>query len=297
MIKRTITISSPSHLSLDRGQLVVYNKDRDQARTLPIEDIGYLLLENDRITLTLPLIRYCLEQNVGVIVCDDRHLPLGSLIPLSGHEQTGKRVRLQAEPSKPLIKQLWRRVVISKINNQADLVRCRDAACARTLKEIAREVLSGDNTNREGVAARQYWSGLLGPDFIRDREGAFPNDLLNYGYAILRAITARAIVGSGLSPEIGLFHHNQYNALPLADDLMEPYRPFVDEIVLSLMVSGSSTLDKDERGLLKQVSCTEVSIGGLVRPVQLAMSMTTASLAKCYEQGKADKLLLPSFVI
>lgn len=186
--------------------------------------------------------------------------------------------------------------MISKINNQADLVRCRDAFCTRTLKEIAREVLSGDSTNREGVAARQYWSGLLGPDFIRDREGAFPNELLNYGYAILRAITARAIVGSGLSPEIGLFHHNQYNALPLADDLMEPYRPFVDEIVLSLMVSGSSTLDKEARGRLIQVSCTEVSIGGLVRPVQLAMSMTTASLAKCYEQGKADDLLLPSFV-
>ena len=296
MIKRTITISSPSHLSLDRGQLVVYNKDKDQACTLPIEDIGYLLLENDRITLTLPLIRYCLEQNVGVIVCDDRHLPLGSLLSLSGHELTGMRVRLQAEPSKPLVKQLWRRVVISKINNQADLVRCRDAFCTRTLKEIAREVLSGDSTNREGVAARQYWSGLLGPDFIRDREGAFPNELLNYGYAILRAITARAIVGSGLSPEIGLFHHNQYNALPLADDLMEPYRPFVDEIVLSLMVSGSSTLDKEARGRLIQVSCTEVSIGGLVRPVQLAMSMTTASLAKCYEQGKADDLLLPSFV-
>lgn len=296
MIKRTITISSPSHLSLDRGQLVVYNKDRDQARTLPIEDIGYLLLENDRITITLPLIRYCLEQNIGVIVCDDRHLPTGSLLSLSGHELTGKRVRLQAEPSKPLVKQLWRRVVVSKINNQADLVRCRDTACALRLKELAREVLSGDSTNREGAAARQYWCGLMGPDFCRDREGAFPNELLNYGYAILRAITARAIVGSGLSPEIGLFHHNQYNALPLADDLMEPYRPFVDEIVLSLTVTGSTALDKEARGRLIQVSCTEVSIGGLVRPIQLAMSMTTASLAKCYEQGKADELLLPSFV-
>ena len=296
MIKRTITISSPSHLSLDRGQLFVYNKDRDQARTLPIEDIGYLLLENDRITLTLPLIRYCLEQNVVVIVCDDKHLPLGSLLPLSGHEQTGKRVRLQAEPSKPLIKQLWRKVVISKINNQADLVRCRDTACALRLRELARDVLSGDSTNREGAAARQYWCGLFGPDFTRNREGAFPNELLNYGYAILRAITARAIVGSGLSPEIGLFHHNQYNALPLADDLMEPYRPFVDEMVLSLIITGSTALDKEARGRLIQVSCTEVSIGGLVRPVQLAMSMTTASLAKCYEQGKADELLLPSFV-
>ena len=296
MIKQTITISSPSHLSLDRGQLVVYNKDRDQARTLPIEDIGYLLLENDRITITLPLIRCCLEQNVGVIVCDDRHLPIGSLLSLSGHELTGKRVRLQAEPSKPLVKQLWRRVVVSKINNQADLVRCRDTACALRLKELAREVLSGDSTNREGAAARQYWCALMGPDFCRDREGAFPNELLNYGYAILRAITARAIVGSGLSPEIGLFHHNQYNALPLADDLMEPYRPFVDEIVLSLTVTGSTALDKVARGRLIQVSCTEVSIGSLVRPIQLAMSMTTASLAKCYEQGKADELLLPSFV-
>lgn len=296
MIKRTITISSPSHLSLDRGQLVVYNKDIDQARTLPIEDIGYLLLENDRIILTLPLIRCCLEQNVGVIVCDDRHLPIGSLLTLSGHELTGKRVRLQAEPSKPLVKQLWRRVVVSKINNQADLVRCRDTACALRLKELAREVLSGDSTNREGAAARQYWCALMDPDFCRDREGAFPNELLNYGYAILRAITARAIVGSGLSPEIGLFHHNQYNALPLADDLMEPYRPFVDEIVLSLTVTGSTALDKVARGRLIQVSCTEVSIGGLVRPIQLAMSMTTASLAKCYEQGKADELLLPSFV-
>lgn len=124
----------------------------------------------------------------------------------------------------------------------------------------------------------------------------FPNELLNYGYAILRAITARAIVGLGLSPEIGLFHHNQYNALPLADDLMEPYRPFVDEMVLTLIASGSTALDKEARGRLIQVSCTEVSIGGLVRPVQLAMSMTTASLAKCYEQGKADELLLPSFV-
>lgn len=274
----------------------MYNKDGDQARTLPIEDIGYLLLENDRITITLPLIRSCLEQNVGVIVCDDRHLPLGSLLSLSGHELTGKRVRLQAEPSKPLVKQLWRRVVVSKITNQADLVRCRDTACALRLKELAREVLSGDSTNREGAAARQYWCALMDPDFCRDREGAFPHELLNYGYAILRAITARAIVGSGLSPEIGLFHHNQYNALPLADDLMEPYRPFVDEIVLSLTITGSTALDKVARGRLIQVSSTEVSIGGLVRPIQLAMSMTTASLAKCYEQGKADELLLPSFV-
>lgn len=295
MIKRTITISSPSHLSLAKGQLVIYNKERDETRTLPLEDVGYLLLENDRITLTLPLLQRCLEENLAVIVCDGKHLPAGTLLPLEGHGLAGKRVRLQTEASKPLKKQLWRQLVIAKIANQAATARGRHSDCADALLALAREVQSGDPTNREGAAARLYWSALFGDTFIRAREGAFPNELLNYGYAILRAAAARALTGSGLTPELGLFHHSQYNALPLADDVMEPYRPFVDRMVLELVAEGSTALEKEERGRLLRIVAEEVRISGLLRPVQLALSMTTASLAACFE-GKSKSLQLPSFV-
>lgn len=295
MIKRTITISSPSHLSVMRGQLMIHNKPRDETTTLPLEDIGFLLLENDQITLTLPLLQRCIEENIAVIICDQCHLPAGSLIPLEGHGLTGKRVRAQTEVSKPLKKQLWRQIIVAKISNQATVVHEVNPACADALLALSREVQSGDPTNREGAAARLYWSALFTPDFTREREGPFPNDLLNYGYAILRAATARAIVGSGLSPELGLFHHNQYNALALADDVMEPYRPFVDRIVMDLVSKGSTSLGKEERRHLVCVVGEEVKINGLARPIQLALSMTSASLAACFE-GKSKALLLPSFV-
>lgn len=274
---------------------MIHNKPRDETTTLPLEDIGFLLLENDQITLTLSLLQRCMEENLAVIICDSRHLPAGSLIPLEGHQLAGKRVRLQTEISKPLRKQLWRQIIIAKIANQASVARIVSPKAADALVVLSREVQSGDPTNREGTAARLYWTALFSADFTREREGAFPNELLNYGYAILRAATARAIVGSGLSPELGLFHHNQYNALALADDVMEPYRPFVDQIVLGLVREGCGELDKSARRRLLQVICEEVRINGLTRPIQLALSMTSASLASCYE-GKDKELLLPSIV-
>lgn len=295
MIKRTITIRSPSHLSLSKRQLVIHNKERDVTHTLPLEDIGFLLLENEQITLTLPLLRHCLGENIGVIVCDERHLPTGSIVPLSGHQLTGKRVRMQVSASKPLRKQLWRQIVRTKIINQSMVLASGDPTMAQELRVMAREVKSGDADNREGAAARLYWSALFNVGFTREREGDFPNELLNYGYSILRAAMARALVGSGLSPEFGLFHQNQYNALPLADDLMEPYRPFVDLIVLDLISSGSIELGKYERQRLIQVVGEKVSINHLHRPIQLALYISSASLVACFEQTRKD-LLLPTFI-
>ena len=245
MIKRTLCFSNPAYLSLRNEQLVVKlpqvekNNDlpdtfkADAIKTIPIEDIGVVVLDNKQITITQGLMAALLENNCAVITCDNSHLPVGLTLPLCGNTTQNERFRCQLDASLPLKKQLWQQTIHAKIGNQAaTLEKCRGTEVGN-MKKWQKEVRSGDPDNLEGRAAAYYWKNMFPKveDFTRERDGASPNNLLNYGYAVLRAVVARSLVASGMLPTLGIHHHNRYNAYCLADDIMEPYRPYVDRLV------------------------------------------------------------------
>ena len=292
MIKQTLMFTSPVALSLKYRQLVVKSLDDDKTLTRPVEDIGFLVIDNPMISLTIPLLNELVANNVAVIICDKKQMPQAMLQPLVGNTTLQESYKFQIEASSPLKKQMWKQLVESKIKNQAALLD-RVGKEGKMLKPFYANVKSGDADNREGAAARIYWSQLFDNGFKREREGDSPNQFLNYGYTILRAATARALVGSGLYPAFGIFHRNRYNAFPLADDVMEPYRPFVDEVVYTLSQDDMiSDLDKNVKSKLLRVLFADVKIGRMTRPLEVALSLTTASMVKMLK-GDSQKLSLP----
>lgn len=230
MIKKTLYFGNPIYLSLRNAQLVLRIPDVDKTeeyveRTIPIEDIGIVVLDNRRITITTGAMEALLDNNCAVITCDSTNMPVGMMMPLSGNTIQNERFRDQLDASLPLKKQLWQQTVRQKILNQASLLHKSTGAVVKNMQAWANDVRSGDPDNYEARAASYYWRNLFPsiPNFVRGREGEPPNNLLNYGYAILRACVARGLVGSGLLPTLGIHHHNRYNAYCLADDIMEPY--------------------------------------------------------------------------
>ncbi len=291
MIKQTIMLTKPASLTLKNLQMVITLKDGAQTVTRPIEDIGFVIVENPMVTFTVPLLNELAGNNVAVIFCDAKLMPKSMLQSLESNSTQGESYREQIGISEPCRKQLWKQLVEGKIRNQSSLLN-KLHKDGNSLKPYYMNVLSGDIDNREGVAAKVYWSKLLGPEFYRNRMGAEPNSLFNYGYTLLRAATARALLGSGLLPAFGLFHRNRYNAFPLADDVMEPYRPFVDELVFHLYANGETKLDERTKLILLRSLFCDVHVVDLVRPLEIALSITTASLSKCYK-GIEKKLVLP----
>ena len=298
MIKKTLCFSNPAYLSLRNQQLVIQLDKSDEKRTVPIEDIAYILLDHQQITITHAAIAALLENNATLITCDSRHLPVGLLLPLEGNTLQSERFQAQIEASLPLRKQLWQQTVECKIRNQAYLLKKLHNCEVRNMLAWASEVRSGDSTNLEGRAAAYYWSKMFPEqdDFTRDREGVHPNAMLNYGYAVLRAIVARALVASGLLPTLGIHHHNRYNAYCLADDIMEPYRPFVDQLVAQLIQQypDQEEITTEIKRQLLTIPTLEVIISGQRSPLMIATSQTTASLAKCYN-GELRKITYPTF--
>ena len=291
MIKQTLFFSTPVCLSLKNYQIVISWKDCDDKITRPIEDIGCVVLENQMISITLPLLNELVKNNVAVILCDNKMMPTSMLQSLDANTTQAESLKFQLAVTVPMKKQVWKQIIESKIKNQAAVL-----ALAGKNKDILKpyynNVKSGDSDNREGLAAKIYWNSLLGNSFKREREGCSPNSLLNYGYSILRAAVARALLGSGLLPNLGIFHKSRYNAFPLADDVMEPYRPFVDEIVYRLYENGITELNKESKSEIMRVLNCDVNIGKVKRPLQIALTMTTASLVKYYT-GEIKKLSLP----
>lgn len=284
--------TSPVSLSLRDKQLVVTFKDNKDTVTRPIEDIGFIVIENPMVSITVPLLNELSDNNVSVIFCDKKQMPKSMLMSLDGNSTLQESYRYQFDAGVTLKKRLWKQLVESKIRNQAALLD-KVGEKGDVLKTYYMNVKSGDTDNREGAAARIYWNHLFGNNFRREREGNPPNNLLNYGYTILRAAAARALIGSGLYPAFGIFHRNRYNSFPLADDVMEPYRPFVDEIVYHLYNDGAvSELDSHAKGHLLRVLFSDVRIGKVTRPLEIALSITTASLLKVYK-AETDKLSLP----
>jgi len=297
MIKRTLFFSNPAYLSTRNEQLVVSFPDSEkQDVTVPIEDLGYVVLEHPQITITNGLLMQLVQHKTAVITCDKQHLPTGFFQPLAGHSEQTERMRYQLNASVPLKKQLWQQTVVAKIDNQANHFLARGKNALR-LKRYARSVSSGDLGNQEALAAAFYFQNLFAiAGFSRNRKAMAPNNLLNYGYAILRAITARALVSSGLLPSVGIFHRNKYNAYCLADDVMEPYRPYVDAVVYDIVESGCNieALNTSIKKDLLLIPAMDVVIDGKRSPLMNAMSRTTASLYECFEGGRR-KLLYPEF--
>ena len=303
MIKRTLCIETPCHIKCSNNQLVVsYShiaglEDRAE-KTVPIEDIGMLILEHQQITLTHYLIDKLLANNVALVTCNETHHPSGLMLPLEGNTLQSERFRAQIEATEPLKKQLWQQTVKAKITNQSAVLN-HWKINNKLLNNLAKTVKSGDPDNHEAVAAAHYWQNLFPPawGFFRKREGPPPNNLLNYGYAIVRAGMARAIVGAGLLPTLGIFHRNRYNAYCLADDMMEPYRPFVDRIVRSIIdkTSNLDVLSPEVKLQLLKIPTVDVQLDNDSSPLMVAMQRTAASLAKCY-MGETRKILFPSLI-
>ncbi|MEG1076477.1 MAG: type II CRISPR-associated endonuclease Cas1 [Mucinivorans sp.] len=298
MIKRTIYFGSPTYLSLRNGQLVVDvagltdDKIATQARrTIPVEDIGIVVLDNRQITITYAVIEALLANNSAFITCDSSRMPVGMLLPLSGNTTQNERFRIQLDASEPLKKQLWQQTVQAKIANQATALHLERGTEVGNMKKWVSEVRSADPDNLEARAAVYYWANLF-CNFTRDRQGLPPNNLLNYGYAILRAVVARALVASGLLPTLGIHHHNRYNAYCLADDVMEPYRPYVDRVVVELYEQGHSELDNVAKSRLLSIPTIEVTIDGQRSPLMIAVGQTTASLFKCFD-GQVRRIAYP----
>ena len=308
MIKRTLCFSNPIYLSLRNAQLVLHipevenNKTLPEAikkeaeRTIPIEDIGVVFLDNRRITITSGAMEALLENNCAVITCNQKSMPVGLLLPLCGNTTQNERFRSQLEASLPLRKQLWQQTIKQKILNQEHVLRINTDQETKCMRVWSNDVRSGDSDNLEARAAAYYWRNVFTtyPNFVRDREGTPPNNLLNYGYAILRAIIARALVGSGLLPTLGIHHHNRYNAYCLADDIMEPYRPYVDQLVLDIIQCNLeiSDITRDLKMRLLGIPMLDVVINGKRSPLMIAAQQTTASLAKCFA-GEIKRISYP----
>lgn len=291
MLKRTLFFGKPSRLSVKDKQLVIGLKENDEIHKVPVEDIGYVVIENQQISFSVPLLQELMANNVAVIFCDASHMPNSMLLNLEGHHLQSEMFRFQIEASEPLKKNLWKQTVEAKIRNQSLLLH-KLGKNGSLLKPFYCNVKSGDTDNREGAAAKVYWQEMFGPDFIRDRYGMCPNNLLNYAYIVLRAAVARALTGSGLLPTLGLFHHNRYNAFCLADDIMEPYRPFADEIVFQLFQEGQRELTTETKADILKILANDVCFENTTRPLMVGLSQTTASLSRCFT-GEQKKIVYP----
>ena len=312
MIKRTLCFTSPAYLSLKDGQLLIKLPEveksdlpermkRDSTRTIPVEDIGVVVLDNRQITLTHGLLEALLENNCAVVTCDSRGMPVGLMLPLCGNTLQSERFAKQIEASLPLKKQLWQQTVKAKIDNQAAVLKNVTEVETGCMNRWSADVRSGDPDNLEGRAAAYYWKNVFSnitelDNFTRGRDGMPPNNLLNYGYAILRAVIARSLVSAGLLPTLGIHHHNRYNAYCLADDIMEPYRPYVDRLVYDMVAGHAkeeySEMTRELKMKLLSIPTLDVIINGRRSPLMIAATQTAASLCKCFN-GELRRIAYP----
>lgn len=304
MIKKVLCFSTRAQLSCKQRQLIIRTADNVSGESCeysrPIEDIGVVVIESEQVTLSSYLIATLLANKVALIICDSKHMPSGLMLPLAGNTLQSEKFEAQISASLPLKKQLWQQTVSMKIRNQGAALRKANNMEIGNMLAWASQVKSGDTQNLEGRAAAYYWRNLFGENsnFVRRQNGDNPNTLLNYGYAILRAIIARSLVASGLIPTLGIHHTNKYNAYCLADDIMEPYRPYVDLMVIEIIQKYSlpPAITTETKKLLLSIPTIDVKMGTLLRPLMIAASVTTASLAKCY-LGETRKLLFPEIEI
>jgi CRISPR-associated protein Cas1 len=290
MIKRTILIENKSSITTKNLQLILKSEIRESS--IPIEDIGFLVLDHAEIYLSIPAMNLMIENNTAVIICGNNHLPNGMFLNLNSHHIQQEIFKNQINASIPLKKQLWQQTIIEKISNQGILLE-KITKNKNHFEFLSSKVLSGDTTNMEGVAAQQYWKDFFEVNFKRERFGDYPNNFLNYGYAILRAATARSLSGSGLLNTLGIHHKSKYNAFALADDIMEPFRPLVDEKVHKIMQEyDEQELNTKIKSELLQILTTTVYFKEEKSPLMVGLQKTASSLQQCYT-GDRKKIKYP----
>jgi CRISPR-associated protein Cas1 len=298
MIKRTLYFGNPAYLRRQDGQLkVLLPKEKTELASIPIEDIGVIVLDHPQVTLSQSLLSYLISSNVALISCNEKHHPVGLFLPLDGNSVQSERFRVQLDASEPLKKQLWAQTVAAKVENQARLLERFDID-AKRLYALVPQIKSGDSDNVEARAAKIYWGALFeNHDFVRERFGDVPNPQLNYAYAIMRACVARALVSSGMLPTLGIFHRNKYNAYCLADDIMEPYRPYCDQVVMQMFYDGEledEKLTKEQKAKILSILTTDVLFADKKSPLMVGISRTTSSLYECFA-GERRKIIYPEF--
>lgn len=276
--------------------MVIEPANEDPVKTVPIEDIGMVVLDCMQLTLSHGLMMALMENNAVLVSCNYKHLPDGLLAATVGHHAMQEKVRAQLEASEPLKKNMWQQTVSAKIRNQAALLNQLGQKTDNMLL-WAKEVRSGDPDNYEARAASYYWDNLFGniEIFRRGRFGSPPNNLLNYGYALLRAVIARSLVASGFLLQVGIHHKNKYNPYVLADDIMEPYRPYVDKVVVEI-AGKEEDIEELTPALKRQllvIPAMDIQIDGEISPLMVGAQRTTASLMKCFE-GDTRKILYPA---
>ena len=302
MIKKTLYFGNPARLSLKLQQLVIKRPlpgGGEDTATRPIEDLGVVIIDNPQITFTSGVVDALLANNCALVTCDGKHMPAGLLLPLNGNTIQNERFRKQISASAPLLKQLWQQTVKCKIKNQAVILETCLGEKHPCMHRWVDDVKSGDSENMEARAAAYYWKCMYAAveGFTRGRDGLPPNNLLNYGYAILRAVIARSLVGSGLLPTLGIHHHNRYNAFCLADDVMEPYRPYVDRLVFDMYhryapLDDLDDITKEMKAELLAIPMIDVTMGGKTHPLMVAADLTTSSLYKCFA-GELRRIAYP----
>lgn len=297
MLYRSIYIGNAAYLKLKDNQMYILEPERNEVKgKVSIEDLGLLMLDHWQITISHQLIQRLMGNNVVVISCDEVHLPHGIMLPMYGHTEHSERVKYQIEASEPLKKQLWKQTIESKINNQIGVLK-RLGNYYEPMLLYLNSVKSGDATNMEGIAAQHYWKYLISLDFLRQRYGESPNQFFNFGYAVLRSIVARALVECGLIPVLGIFHKNKYNPYCLADDIMEPYRPFVDALVMDWLIENPNSVEltKEFKAHILKIATKDVKIDEVTRPLIVGVKTTCSSLYKCYT-GEKRLISYPEFI-
>lgn len=299
MIKSTLYFGNKAFLSSKNKQLEIILSDTNATKSIPIEDIGCIVIDHPAVTITTPTLQLLANNKAIVLFCDDKHLPTSSLIPLVGHHTPNARARLQISNLPKCQKKLWKLIILQKVQNQADLLRFYGYN-HKPIERWKKDIKPMDETNIEAKAAKYYWSKTMHKieDFTRTREGVPPNNLLNFGYTILRSMTARAITSAGLLPVFGIYHHNKYNPFCLADDLMEPYRPFVDHLVFQILKNENELpwiLTKDIKAHLLQINYINVLMEDATMPLMNALEKTCYSMVEFLEQ-KTKKLCLPQMI-
>ena len=290
MLKKSLLLENKASISTKNLQLVIKTETRES--TIPIEDIGYLVIDHPEVYLSIPALNLLIDNNTAVIICNTNHLPNGMFLNLNSHHIQQEIFKNQINASAPLKKQLWQQTIIEKITNQGILLQ-KITLKTNNFEFLASKVLSGDSSNMEGVAANFYWKSFFEHNFKRERFGDYPNNFLNYGYAILRAATARALSGSGLLNTLGIHHKSKYNAFALADDIMEPFRPIVDEKVAEIMQNYSEQeLNTAIKAELLQILTRTVYFKQEKSPLMVALQKTASSLQQCYT-GERKKIKYP----
>ncbi len=294
MLKRTLLIENKASITCKNLQLVIKTDTKES--TIPIEDIGFLVIDNPEIYFSITALNVMVEHNAAVIFCSKNHLPNAMLLNLNSHHIQQEIFRNQIDASLPLKKQLWQQTIVEKIKNQGILLE-KISGQKNAFEFFSSKVLSGDTSNMEGVAAQQYWKSFFETKFKRERFGDYPNNFLNYGYAILRAATARSLSGSGLLNTLGIHHKSKYNAFALADDIMEPFRPIVDESVFEIMQKfEEQELNSKIKSELLQILTRTVYFKNEKSTLMIALQKTASSLQQCF-MGERKRIKYPKLWI